>query len=146
MLADSAAPVLLAGERLLERLPPYAGELLPLESAAAGGDDEAGEAPAVRVTPDHLAYVIYTSGSSGLPKGTEVPHRAIPGFFWDVDYVRFDERQVLVQHASISWDVLTLELWPRSSRERSACSSRPPCPSPRCWPSRCGRTGRPCCG
>ncbi len=64
------------------------------------------------VTPEHLAYVIYTSGSTGQPKGTEVPHRAIPGFFWEVEYARFDERTVLLQHSSTSWDALTLELWP----------------------------------
>ncbi|HEX7243302.1 MAG TPA: condensation domain-containing protein, partial [Longimicrobiaceae bacterium] len=110
MLADSAVPVLLAQERLLDRLPEFGGEVVLL------GGEESGEeglpAPGVPVTPDHLAYVIYTSGSTGHPKGTEVPHRAIPGFFWDVEYARFDERTVLLQHSSTSWDALTLELWP----------------------------------
>ncbi len=64
------------------------------------------------LTPEHLVYIIYTSGSTGRPKGTEVPHRAIPGFFRGVDYARFDEHQVLLQHSSPSWDALTLELWP----------------------------------
>ena len=66
----------------------------------------------VEVTPEHLCYVIYTSGSTGLPKGTEVPHRAIPGFFRGVDYARFDAGEVLLQHSSLSWDALTLETWP----------------------------------
>ncbi|HEX7239695.1 MAG TPA: condensation domain-containing protein, partial [Longimicrobiaceae bacterium] len=69
-------------------------------------------APEVEVTPEHLCYVIYTSGSTGLPKGTEVPHRAIPGFFRDAEYARFDAETVLLQHSSTSWDALTLELWP----------------------------------
>ncbi len=110
MLADSAVPVLLVQERLLDRLPEFGGETVLLDGEESG--EEGLPAPGVRVTADHLCYVIYTSGSTGRPKGTEVPHRAIPGFFWDVEYARFDERTVLLQHASISWDVLTLELWP----------------------------------
>lgn len=66
----------------------------------------------VGVTPRHLAYVIYTSGSTGLPKATEVPHRSIPGFIHDVEYARFGSDSVCLQHSSVSWDALTLELWP----------------------------------
>jgi amino acid adenylation domain-containing protein len=78
------------------------------ERIAAHGPERAG----VEVGPENLAYVIYTSGSTGRPKGTEVPHRAIPGFFWEVEYARFGAGQVVLQHSSASWDVLTLELWP----------------------------------
>ena len=73
---------------------------------------ESAEDPGVEAGPESLAYVIYTSGSTGRPKGTEVPHRAIPGFFRGVEYARFDEEQVLLQHSSTSWDALTLELFP----------------------------------
>ncbi|MET0399317.1 MAG: non-ribosomal peptide synthase/polyketide synthase [Longimicrobiaceae bacterium] len=113
MLADAAVPLLLTQRRLLEQLPAHAAEVVLLDAPTAGGDDD-GDAlpPAAAVTPGHLAYVIYTSGSTGRPKGTEVPHRAIPGFFRDVGYARFDADQVLLQHSSPSWDVLTLELWP----------------------------------
>jgi len=61
---------------------------------------------------ENLAYVIYTSGSTGEPKGSEIPHRSIPGFIFGTDYVRFDEETVLLQHSSVSWDAFTLELWP----------------------------------
>jgi amino acid adenylation domain-containing protein len=63
------------------------------------------------VDPECLAYVIYTSGSTGEPKGSEIPHRSIPGFIFGTEYVRFDEETVLLQHSSVSWDALTLELW-----------------------------------
>ncbi len=63
------------------------------------------------VDAECLAYVIYTSGSTGEPKGSEIPHRSIPGFIFGTDYVRFDEETVLLQHSSVSWDPLTLELW-----------------------------------
>jgi len=110
MLSDAAVGVLLTETRTLDRLPPHdaAVVLLPAE----GEDDGDALPPAVAVTPEHLAYVIYTSGSTGRPKGTEVPHRAIPGFFQGVDYVRYDAEQVFLHYASPSWDVLTLELWP----------------------------------
>ncbi|HET9366280.1 MAG TPA: amino acid adenylation domain-containing protein, partial [Candidatus Angelobacter sp.] len=58
------------------------------------------------------ACVIYTSGSTGEPKGSEIPHRSIPGFFLGTDYVCFDEETVLLQHSSVSWDAMMLELWP----------------------------------
>ncbi len=108
MLEDAGVPVLLTQERLVERLPEFGGAVVLLDVEEEG----AAAAPGARVTPDHLAYVIYTSGSTGQPKGTEVPHRAIPGFFRGVDYARFDEGTVLLQHSSTSWDALTLELWP----------------------------------
>src|ERR1041385_6712690 len=63
------------------------------------------------VNPESLAYVIYTSGSTGEPKGSEIPHRSIPGFIFGTDYVGFDEETVLLQHSSVSWDAFTLELW-----------------------------------
>ena len=63
------------------------------------------------IDPENLAYVIYTSGSTGEPKGSEIPHRSIPGFIFGTDYVRFDEETVLLQHSSVSWDAFTLELW-----------------------------------
>ncbi|HEV8491405.1 MAG TPA: amino acid adenylation domain-containing protein, partial [Candidatus Angelobacter sp.] len=63
------------------------------------------------VDAENLAYVIYTSGSTGEPKGSEIPHRSIPGFIFGTDYVSFNEEMVLLQHSSVSWDPLTLELW-----------------------------------
>ncbi len=64
------------------------------------------------VDAECLACVIYTSGSTGEPKGSEIPHRSIPGFIFGAEYVRFDEETVLLQHSSVSWDAMMLELWP----------------------------------
>ncbi|HEX7242133.1 MAG TPA: amino acid adenylation domain-containing protein, partial [Longimicrobiaceae bacterium] len=109
MLADADARIVLTQERLRGRLPELSVELVVLDGELPEHDDAPLPAD---VSPESLAYVIYTSGSTGQPKGTEVPHRAIPGFFRGVEYVRFDEDTVTLQHSSTSWDALTLELWP----------------------------------
>ncbi|MET0396905.1 MAG: amino acid adenylation domain-containing protein, partial [Longimicrobiaceae bacterium] len=109
MLADTRAPVLLTEPGLAGRFAHFGGEVVLEEGEHDTADIDA---PEPVVAPEHLAYVIYTSGSTGTPKGTAVPHRAIPGFFRGADYARWDEKQVLLQHSSVSWDVLTLELWP----------------------------------
>ncbi|MET0400160.1 MAG: amino acid adenylation domain-containing protein, partial [Longimicrobiaceae bacterium] len=110
VLADAGAPALVTEARLAERFAGLGCELVV---------EDAGEVPRSRAfalprspSPENLACVVYTSGSTGQPKGTGVPHRAVPGFFRGVDYARFDEEQVLLQHSAVSWDALTLELWP----------------------------------
>ena len=111
LLRDLAAPLVLTGAALRGRLPADVETVL----LDADGETAAGEpstAPEVEVGPEHLCYVIYTSGSTGAPKGTEVPHRAVEGFFRGAEYARFDAGEVLLQHSSVSWDALTLELWP----------------------------------
>ncbi len=111
LLADLAAPLVLSQGPLRERLPADV-DVLCLDTERDLAAREPSTPPAVEVTPEHLCYVIYTSGSTGTPKGTEVPHRAVTGFFRDAEYARFDEHEVLLQHSSVSWDALTLELWP----------------------------------
>jgi amino acid adenylation domain-containing protein len=113
MLADSAPVALLTRGAPAGVFAEAEAALIDLEADAAAWRSRPDTNPArAELTPEHLCYVIYTSGSTGLPKGTEVPHRAIPGFFRGVDYARFDEAQVLLQHSSTSWDALTLELFP----------------------------------
>ncbi|HYH83349.1 MAG TPA: non-ribosomal peptide synthetase, partial [Longimicrobium sp.] len=124
MLADAGATLLLTQERLRDRLPAFGGDVVLLDGGGTGDDARSAEPrgtdPSTRAShsvprtasPESLAYVIYTSGSTGLPKGTQVPHRAIPGFFRGAGYARFGEGAVVLQHSSVSWDALTLELWP----------------------------------
>ncbi|HEU0253085.1 MAG TPA: amino acid adenylation domain-containing protein, partial [Pyrinomonadaceae bacterium] len=77
LLADAKAPVLLTQERLLARLPEYAGTIVSLDSdwSEIAGESEANLDSGV--TPENIAYVIYTSGSSGKPKGVVVEQRQI---------------------------------------------------------------------
>lgn len=65
----------------------------------------------VNVSPDGLAYVMYTSGSTGQPKGVSVPHRAVVRLVKETNFANFDENEVFLQLAPISFDASTLELW-----------------------------------
>ncbi|MFP2925789.1 amino acid adenylation domain-containing protein [Pyxidicoccus sp. 3LG] len=111
-LRDTQVSVLLSTSDVAAQLPPHEARLVCLDTLGDTLARAPAIAPATAVTPDDLAYVMYSSGSTGTPKAVEVPHRAIPGFIFGVGYVTFDEEQVLLQYSSISWDALTLELWP----------------------------------
>jgi len=63
------------------------------------------------VTAENLAYVVYTSGSSGIPKGTEVPHRGVSRLLFGTTYAQLDSSQTLLQLAPISFDAATFEIW-----------------------------------
>ncbi|MBW4672725.1 MAG: amino acid adenylation domain-containing protein [Desmonostoc geniculatum HA4340-LM1] len=112
MMEDVQTPILLTQTHLENRLPLSGQTVANLGSdweiiAQYEEDNLLSE-----VNPENLAYIIYTSGSTGTPKGTEVCHRSFIGFMFGVDYIHLDAQQIWLQHSSISWDGLTLELWP----------------------------------
>jgi amino acid adenylation domain-containing protein len=111
ILEDSAAPVLLAGERLRERgnLPAGPARILALDGAGREGPVFAG---GEAVDPAGAAYVIYTSGSTGRPKGVVVTHRSIA---WHVrskveDYHLGPGARAL-QFSSLGFDASVEEIW-----------------------------------
>lgn len=56
-------------------------------------------------TPDNLAYMIYTSGTTGKPKGVKIKHKNIVNtLIWRKDYYKFDEKTVVLQIPSFSFD------------------------------------------
>ena len=112
ILDDVLAPVLLTQDNCLDRLPSHWGHLVCIDSDWEEIAQHGMENPPVRVKGDNLAYVNYTSGTTGLPKGSAIPHRAIPGFIAWTDDLKLDQSQTFIQYSSVSWDALTLELWP----------------------------------
>ncbi|MFF4988228.1 amino acid adenylation domain-containing protein [Streptosporangium saharense] len=68
--------------------------------------------PAHPDDPERIFYIPYTSGSTGQPKGTLVPHRAIPGFFTDVSYATWGSEAVTLLHSALSWDGNLVEILP----------------------------------
>ena len=115
MIEDVQAPILLTQTHLQDRLPQDNQIVVNLDSDWEVFAEVIAKYPEenllTQVAPENLAYIIYTSGSTGTPKGTEVPHRSILGFMFGVDYIHLDAKQIWLQHSSISWDALTLELW-----------------------------------
>src|SRR6185369_12129715 len=116
-LADAGAPILLAEERLHERLPADAARVVGLHALAsleAGGEEVAGESPlpAVPGDPGDLAYVIYTSGSTGRPKGVEVSHANAARLFAVIrQSFDFGPGDVWTLFHSIAFDFSVWELW-----------------------------------
>jgi natural product biosynthesis luciferase-like monooxygenase protein len=111
MIRDSGTPVLVVHDRLVERLPPFGGKVLRLDTdwpVAAALDD--GPLPAI-ATPANLAYAIYTSGSTGRPKGVQVEHRNVANFFAAMDArLGADTSGAFLAITSLSFDISVLEL------------------------------------
>ncbi|HZF14277.1 MAG TPA: non-ribosomal peptide synthase/polyketide synthase [Thermoanaerobaculia bacterium] len=112
MLADAAAPVLLADTGSLALLPPFAGEVLCLDSTGLGEllARQPAQGPAGPLA-ENLAYVIHTSGSTGKPKGIAMSHRAI------VNVMEYQYRHSgaaaarTLQFAPLSFDVCYQEIF-----------------------------------
>jgi len=112
MLEDVQCTILLTQKHLSEKLPVHNTQrLIDIESQWSSIAQYSSENIASEVTANNLANVIYTSGSTGTPKGTEVLHRNLMGFVFEIDYLDLKADQIWLQHSSISWDALTLEFW-----------------------------------
>jgi amino acid adenylation domain-containing protein len=111
ILADADAKLLITRDALRARVESTL-DVVSVDAEAAGIAAQDGDDLAPMAGPDHLAYVIYTSGSTGEPKGSMIPHRAVPGYAGR--YLELPEGsgpETWLQYSSLSWDALTLELW-----------------------------------
>jgi amino acid adenylation domain-containing protein len=111
ILEETQANLVLAEERLLDRLPARIGQVLCLDSEWDLIAKQSEEFTASNVAPDNLAYVMYTSGSTGRPKGVAVTHRDVVRLVKETNYANFDSGQVFLQYAPLSFDASTFEIW-----------------------------------
>ncbi len=113
MVADAAAPVILAQDRLLARLPGHGAVVVSLDGTAR---KDAAPEPALPggAGADNLAYVIYTSGSTGRPKGTMNSHRGIVNrLLWMQGEYGLTAEDRVLQKTPFSFDVSVWEFfWP----------------------------------
>jgi amino acid adenylation domain-containing protein len=108
MVKDSGLKTILTTDAFLERARKLgANHVLNLDDKRDSAAPES-----VRVRDHHLAYVIYTSGSTGLPKGVQLPHRALSNFLASMRRqpgITAQDRLLAV--TTISFDIAGLELW-----------------------------------
>ncbi len=111
ILEDSGAPVLLAEERFLDRLPERgAGRVLLSDWRSLEETGEVAALPAVH--PEQLAYYIYTSGSTGRPKAVGIRHRGVAAFLaWARGAFRPEELAAVFLGTSVCFDLSVFEVF-----------------------------------
>ncbi|MEZ5856459.1 MAG: amino acid adenylation domain-containing protein [Hyphomicrobiaceae bacterium] len=99
------------GDRIA-KLAPQSAALIDLRQAAADAEEQGGAFVPVGGDPERGAYVIFTSGSTGVPKGVEVPHRAVVNFLTSMaKKPGFTQDDTIVAVTTISFDIAVLELY-----------------------------------
>jgi amino acid adenylation domain-containing protein len=111
LLADSQVHLVLSHTALRARLAATGISVLYLDAERQHIASQRRDDPRSAATAENLAYVMYTSGSTGVPKGVEIPHRAIIRLLFGVDYAQFNTALRMAQLASVSFDAATLEIW-----------------------------------
>ncbi|SFY14248.1 condensation domain-containing protein, partial [Pseudomonas sp. NFACC43] len=72
---------------------------------------EAPPAPPQASGANDVACVMYTSGSTGVPKGVQVPHRAITRLVRNNGFADFNAQDRIALAANPAFDASTLEIW-----------------------------------
>uniref|UniRef100_UPI001E598FD8 AMP-binding protein n=1 Tax=Oceanobacillus sp. AG TaxID=2681969 RepID=UPI001E598FD8 len=112
MLEDSGSKIVLSQTKVIEQLweeKQWESDCLDVRKIDFEGIDESNLMPVNQSR--NLAYVMYTSGTTGRPKGVEVIHQNVVRLVKETNYATLNEKQVLLQLASIAFDASTFEIW-----------------------------------
>ncbi|MGB7440889.1 MAG: amino acid adenylation domain-containing protein [Coleofasciculaceae cyanobacterium] len=113
MLEDSQAPIVLTQQRLVEFLPPHNAKVICLDHDWQAIAQHSQSNLLNQTTPENLAYLIYTSGSTGKPKGVMITHQGMVNHnLAIVKEFELEERDRVLQFASISFDIAVEEIFP----------------------------------
>ncbi len=108
MIEDLGIGVVVSARASMQKLAQVSASTVYLDGSTQIADEDN---PPIDSHIDDIAYVMYTSGSTGLPKGVEVPHRAIVRLLMGTDYARFGPDEIFLQLAPPSFDASTFEIW-----------------------------------
>ncbi len=104
MLEDSAAPVLVTEDALVNTLPPSWSTVVCLDTDWDKIAASSTENPVNQNSADSLAYLIYTSGSTGQPKGVlNLQRGAVNRFHWMWEKYPFEAGEVCCQKTSLNF-------------------------------------------
>ena len=116
LLDDGEVPVVVAGQRIKERLPKGSYHTILLDDLGRVGDFAplAQSAPVkAAATLKNLAYVIYTSGSTGQPKGVEITQESLLNLVhWHQQAFGVQSADRASQVANVGFDAAVWEIWP----------------------------------
>ncbi|MDX1452777.1 MAG: amino acid adenylation domain-containing protein [Oleiphilaceae bacterium] len=111
MATQSELDLILSSDRVLDDIDYFEQEIIALDGQ---WEQIAAAAPAAlpEVDPESIAYVIFTSGSTGLPKGVQVPHRAVVNFLMSMaTKPGLGAQDRLLAITTLSFDIAVLELY-----------------------------------
>ncbi|MFJ5294623.1 amino acid adenylation domain-containing protein [Streptomyces sp. NPDC088348] len=113
MVADTAAPVVLAQRRFVPLLSAGKATVLDLDDPGQWAE-ESDRPPTPLAGPEDPAYVIFTSGSTGRPKAVSTSHRAIHNrLTWMQRQYPLGGDDVVLQKTPVGFDVSVWEFfWP----------------------------------
>jgi amino acid adenylation domain-containing protein len=112
VLEDTHAPIVIAQQQLLDRMPSHQAQTVCLDADEAALSFESAANPDLLATPENLAYVIYTSGSTGQPKGVQIEHRHVARLLSATDaWYRFGRSDTWMLLHSYAFDFSVWELW-----------------------------------
>ena len=126
MLADSGAQIVLAQRHIGDLLPESGPPVLYLDEDATAWPVRATDYRRPVLHLDNAAYLIYTSGSTGRPKGVINTHRGLLNRLdWMRSALSFDATDVLLQKASVGFDVSVWEFFLPLTAGASLAMARP---------------------
>ncbi|HXG50498.1 MAG TPA: amino acid adenylation domain-containing protein [candidate division Zixibacteria bacterium] len=112
IVRDTGARAVLTERKLAGAAAKGAAEVICLDDPGSWRTP-APDGERVEVSGEDLAYVIYTSGSAGVPKGVEIPHRALANFVSEAARIfEIAPSDRVLQFASISFDTSAEEIFP----------------------------------
>lgn len=111
MIQDSATPLVLTQSHLEGSLGEHETKIVCIDTDR--GEIERFPETNLAETPvaENLSYLIYTSGSTGLPKGVQIPNRALVNFLLTMQEAPgIDMNDVVLAETTLSFDIAGLEL------------------------------------